>query len=230
MKVLSVDTAEQGCSIAIVEDGVPLAVRFESGLKNHSVTLMPMISQLVGDAGSHRLKDLDGFIVSRGPGSFTGLRIGISTVKGLAMAAGRPVAGISTLDGVAWRLSHADRPVCAMLDARRKEVYCAVYRFSRGRLTEKSREMALSPGDAVRLAGPDALFVGSGAAVYGPEIRNRLKQKGAIAPAIQHPVGAEVLAHVFFQDPDTCPMGDPATLMPVYIRRSDAEIHFRKRN
>ncbi|SMC46225.1 tRNA threonylcarbamoyladenosine biosynthesis protein TsaB [Desulfocicer vacuolatum DSM 3385] len=227
MKILAVDTAEQGCSIALVNDGVPVCERYGSGLKNHAVTLLPLVEKMLVEDAGVCLDGLDGFVVSRGPGSFTGLRIGLSMVKGLALATGKPVAGISSLDGIAWRMSHAALPVCAMLDARRGEVYCALYQFENGVLMSKGEEMVVSPETALAMVGKRALFVGSGAAAHARYIIRELGPDAVFAPAFQNHVSAPALAHVFFQDPHGY-LKDPAALVPVYLRRSDAEINYSK--
>ncbi len=227
MKILAVDTTEQGGSIALVDNGIPLCDRYVAGLKNHAVTLMPLVERMLKEDAENGLDDLDGFVVSRGPGSFTGLRIGISMVKGLALATGKPVAGVSSLDGIAWQLSHASLPVCAMLDARRGEVYCAVYQFKNGELISKGEEKTISPEDVPALAGPSALFAGSGALVYGSCIAEGMGKGAFFAPGFQSHVSALALAHVFFHDPGVC-LKDPGELIPVYLRRSDAEINYKK--
>ena len=228
MKILAVDTTEQGCSIALVNDGVLLCERYAAGLKNHAVTLMPMVENMLKEDVVGGLDGLDGFVVSRGPGSFTGLRIGISMVKGLAMATGKPLAGISSLDGIAWQMSHSVLPVCAMLDARRGEVYCAMYKFKKGELISKSEEDVLSPDEIPAMAGSSALFAGSGVPVYRERIIKAMGEGAFFAPGFQNHVSAPALAHIFFNDSGIS-LEDPAVLIPVYLRRSDAEINFNRR-
>jgi len=227
MKILAVDTTEQGCSIALVNDGIPVCDRYVAGLKNHAVTFLPLVEKMLAEDAGQTLDELDGFVVSRGPGSFTGLRIGLSMVKGLALATGKLVAGISSLDGIAWRMSHASLPVCAMLDARRGEVYCALYQFENGVLISKGEEMVVPPEGVLAMAGDSALFVGSGAVAHSRHITRELGSGAVFAPGFQNSVSALALAHVFFHDPHGY-LKDPAALLPVYLRRSDAEINYCK--
>lgn len=152
MKILAVDTTEQSCSVAIVEEQVPICEAFHMNHMTHSRTLMDMIVHMVENRAGIKIDDLDAFVVSCGPGSFTGLRIGISVVKGLAFATSKPSAGISSLDAIACQFFCSSVPVCVMMDAKRGEVYCAVYRFINGRLIQKSQEMVLSPEQAVDIA------------------------------------------------------------------------------
>ena len=110
----------------------------------HGERLMAAIDGVLR-AARWELADIEAFAVARGPGSFTGLRIGLSTVKGLAFATGKPVVGIGTLDALAWRLPYCAYPVCPVLDARRNEVYAALYRTLEGRLELLEAPRALAP-------------------------------------------------------------------------------------
>lgn len=268
MRILAVDTAEQSCSIALVEDEVTLSDAFVMNKQTHSRSLMDMIAHMLGERSGVNIRDIDGFVAAHGPGSFTGLRIGISVVKGLACAVSKPVAGISSLDGIAWQfstlstgfltqstssnltsssvsesslhrlplLSSLNLPlvdstlsVCAMMDAKRGEVYCAFYRFENGHLLGKSLELVIAPEKAAEMAGKGmTLFVGSGAAVFRKEIQHICGSQAHFAPSFQNCVRASALAHVLFQNPDLLSLGHDA-LMPVYLRRSDAEINYKQR-
>lgn len=152
MKILAVDTAEQSCSIALVEDQMPICESFHLNRMTHSRTLMDMVVHMVEKRAELTIDDVDGFVVTCGPGSFTGLRIGISVVKGLACATSKPSAGISSLDAIASQFSFSSAPICVMMDAKRGEVYSALYNFTNGRLIEKSQEVVVSPEDAVAIA------------------------------------------------------------------------------
>jgi len=227
MKIIAVNTAETSASVALVEDGLPVCEEFFSSRITHSRVLMEMVEQMLSNRARISLVEVDGFVAARGPGSFTGLRIGISVVKGLAYATSKPVAGISSLDGLAWQMAWAERPVLAMMDAKRGEVYCARYRFAKGELVEKTDELCTTPEKAVALAGGPALFAGSGALVYRELIEELGRGNAGFVPGFQNQVRAAALAHALFQD-----MGllsdDPASVLPVYIRRSDAEINYEK--
>ncbi|MFO7883979.1 MAG: tRNA (adenosine(37)-N6)-threonylcarbamoyltransferase complex dimerization subunit type 1 TsaB [Desulfobacteraceae bacterium] len=226
MKILALNTAEKSCSLALADNGVLVCESFCHIPVTHSITLMDMVNDLLARAAGVTIDDMDGFAVAKGPGSFTGLRIGISVVKGLAFATSKPCAGVSSLDGIAWQFVSASRPVCAMMDAKRGEVYCAVYRFENGKLIEKSREMALSPELSADCAGENAVFAGSGAQVYRKAIVNRLGAKAnpVFVPDFQNHVKPAALAEVVFADPCLL-MHDPGRIKPVYLRRSDAEMN-----
>ncbi len=225
MKIVAVNTAETSVSVALVADtGLVCESFFESRI-THSRVLMEMIHGMLTTRAGVPVADVDGFVVTRGPGSFTGLRIGISVVKGLAYAASKAVAGISSLDALAWQVSTSERTVCAMMDAKRGEVYAACYRFAAGRMIHKTDEVCVVPEQAVALAGESALYVGSGAAAYRKEIDALDRAGAAFAPGFLNQVRASALAHALLQAPELLST-DPLSLLPVYIRRSDAEINY----
>lgn len=228
MKILVVDTAEQSSSVALVEDGNLLYEVFSLTKTTHSKTLMQMVSDLIGRMDGLTIQEVDGFVAACGPGSFTGLRIGISVVKGLAFANSKPVAGISSLDGIAWQQVSSEIPVCVMMDAKRGEVYYALYHFNRGHLKIKSEERALSPDNVLKLVGKEAMFVGSGAVAFQRQIKEALGDGALFAPGFQNVVRASALAYAFFEKADTLSFSSNI-LTPVYLRRSDAEINFKRR-
>jgi tRNA threonylcarbamoyladenosine biosynthesis protein TsaB len=180
------------------------------------------VDQLLKGAGLV-LADLDGFGVAVGPGSFTGLRVGVATVKGLALAAGKPAAGFSSLAMLAMNLPWAVHPVCPMFDARKKEVYTGLYACRD--LPRPIIPDCVAPPEAFldRLDGP-AVFVGEGAVRYRELIVARLGDKALFAPASAHlpraAAGALMTADVFSREEAV----HPAHLLPVYIRPSEAEL------
>jgi len=227
MKILAINTSETSSSVALVEDGIPICEEFFSSRITHSRVLMDMVQQMFTKRADIPIASVDGFVAARGPGSFTGLRIGISVVKGLAHATSKPVAGISSLDAIAWQSSAANGKVCAMMDAKRGEVYSACYSFSRGELVHKTEELCISPEKAVELAGESVIFAGSGALVYRALIQELGCGKAFFVPGFQNEVMASALAHVLFQAPRLL-SHDSSLLLPVYIRRSDAEINYEE--
>ena len=130
MKILAVDTSAMSCSTAIVDNGVVRAELSTVNSQTHSKHLMTMIDTVCKISGIE-VAGMDGFAVTIGPGSFTGLRIGISTIKGLAWSLKKPVAGISSLEALAWQCAPVPCLICPLLDARKHEVYSGRYRFSK---------------------------------------------------------------------------------------------------
>ncbi len=223
MKILALSTAEPGCSLAVMEDDQLVCESFWHSRLTHSRRLLSMAGALFPDQAGFEISEVDVIVAARGPGSFTGLRIGISAALGLSMALSRPAAGVSTLDGIGYRFSMADVPVCAMMDARRGQVYCAVYRFDRGRLKEKTKDRVCAPEQAVAMVQQtDAVFAGSGVPVYESEIQKLSRGCARIAPQSMHAVNAAALAQAALSVPDF--IENPANaLVPVYLRSDGAD-------
>lgn len=224
MKLLCLSTAEQGCSLAIVEGDAIVCEEFWEIKQTHSIRLFKMIEHMLEKRACLPLSDMDGFVVARGPGSFTGLRIGISVVKGLAYAMGKPAHGVSSLDGIAFRFAESSLPVCVMMDARRKEVYCAVYQFENGALVSKTREMVVSPEEAVEMANGPVLFAGSGSMAY-QDIIGKTVDTPRLAHNFLNSVSAAALVRSLYQT-DNFLEQSPDSLSPCYIRKSDAQLQF----
>ena len=228
MYLFALSTAEQGASMALFEDATLV---FESSLlsrQTHSKGLLPMVVQALESREGMTVNQIDGFIAARGPGSFTGLRIGISMVKGLAKAVSKPCAGVSSLDGIAFRFCHSQKPVCVMMDAKRKEVYSAVYTFHHGQLIQKSPEMVCPPEIAIDQAGAGALFVGSGSKVYRERICSRTHDKAVLAYSSMDGVSACALVISAMSDKGVFDF-ENHPLNPIYLRKSDAQIHFERK-
>lgn len=219
MNILALSTAEPGCSLAVFHEKELVYEVFWHSRLTHSRRLLPMITAVFPDLSGFELSQVDGFVAARGPGSFTGLRIGISTVMGLAFATSRPAAGASSLDGIGFRFAHAGVPVCAMMDARRSQVYCAVYHFENGCLKHKTPEKVCSPEEAVSMAqSKDALFAGSGACAYHEMILDHTRSRAVFPPPDMHHISAAamsrsaLLSSDFLTDPEN-------TLTPTYLRQ-----------
>ncbi len=222
--ILSLSTAEQGCSLAIVDKNVLVCEEFWDTRLSHSRRVLEMIDHMLSKRVGMALEDIDIFCAARGPGSFTGLRIGISVIKGLCLAMEKPGMGVSSLDGIAFRFAHCSIPVCVMMDARRNEVYCAVYQFDQGRLVFKTKERVVSPKDAIRMTKGPSLFAGSGSKAYQDIIEQNAKNP-VIASNFLDCVSAAAMVTSFsstdnFLDPPE------NMLVPSYIRKSDAQLQF----
>ena len=168
MLTLAFESSAKAASVALCEDGCLISQVIQCSGLTHSRTLLPMAEDLLKNA-EMEMKQIDCFAVAQGPGSFTGIRIGIATVKGLAWAADKPCIGVSTLAAMAWNGVAAGGLICAVMDARRSEVYNALFRIEDGRpvrlcpdraislsaLTEELREKGEAPflvGDGTELA------------------------------------------------------------------------------
>ena len=169
------------------------------------------------------INDLDGFAVTIGPGSFTGLRIGLSAVKGLALANGKPVVGVSTLEVLAYQVFGTEKLVCPMMDARRKEVYAARYRFKNLKLEIEKSPMAVSPEKAIENINEPCILVGDGASLYQDLIENRLGPKAVFTNFTQHFIRASTVGHLAIKRFNSSNTDDVHHIEPFYIRPSDAE-------
>jgi len=224
MRILAVDTATTSCSVAIVDKTSLLSEFTIDREETHSKHLMDMIKTAMRMAGLS-FSDLDGFAVTRGPGSFTGLRIGMSTIKGLAVASEKPVVGVSSLETLALQVSYSRDLICPILDARRGEVYFSRYRFLNGHLKKQTRERVTPPDKAVDDLNETCLFVGNGALLYKEMILEKMGEFASFAPMIQNTIRASTLAYFSmakFENNDT---DDIEKILPYYLRKSDAELN-----
>ncbi len=227
MNLLVIDTATSASSVAVTVDGCLVSECFANPDRNHSSSLMGLLDQALTCAGMS-LDDLRAIAVTVGPGSFTGLRVGIAAAKGLALATGRPVVGISTLAMLAMNLPHAAVPVCPMLDARKQEVYTALFRC--GAYPEPlAAERVVKPADFLDTIREPTLFLGSGALRYREVLKERLAEKALFAPAHCHELRAAAGALLAIR----CIMAGKAMaaadLVPVYLRPSEAELSLQNR-
>jgi len=224
MNLLAVDTSTASCSAALLNGDRLLEEAVYTAGKTHSRHLMSMIHRILEDCRCDPA-DIGGIAVTRGPGTFTGLRIGISTVKGLALATGAPVVGISSLAALAFPFSLQDCPVVAMIDARRGEVYHAQFRGVSGGAPEVAASVSVcAPETAAAQLPENAILVGSGAVLYREVFETRCPRI-RFADTTQHVIRASsvgMLALDRFNQQDIDPIG---SLIPEYIRKSDAQIH-----
>ncbi len=227
MKILGVDTASKSCSVGLLDNDALLAeITLVSG-KTHSIHLMGLIENVIRLAGL-TLKDLDGFAVIQGPGSFTGLRIGISTVKGLAFASGKPVVGISSLDALAMQAYAVSSLVCPILDARKGEVYSCLYRVHDGVLKKEITERVGPVETVVSVIREPCLFIGDGALAYKDQLVDHLGRSANFVPACHNAIRGSTAARLGMERLNNHEEEDVAALVPHYIRKSDAELNRTK--
>lgn len=230
MIILAVDSSAVAASAALVKDGKILGEFYCNNGLTHSQTLMPMISGLL-EGARIPLKEADLLAVSAGPGSFTGIRIGVASVKGLAMPENKPCIGVSTLEAIAQNLSHLNGTACAVMDARCKQVYNAMFALN-GKFPER-----LTPDRAVSIAElaeeckkyPKPLFlVGDGAKLCYNS--TGFQAVGALLPPeiliFQRASGVARAAEAAFLHGDAV---SPAGLMPVYLRPAQAERSLKRK-
>lgn len=165
MKILALESSAVTASVAVTEDETLLAQSFQNSGLTHSATLMPMTADLLKNAGL-TLNEMDVIAVAAGPGSFTGVRIGVAAAKGLAWPGDKPCAPCSTLESMAWQCAHMGGEICAAMDARRNQVYCARFLAENGTLTRLTPDRAMGLDELVeeaRASGTLQTLVGDGA-------------------------------------------------------------------
>lgn len=197
MIILGIESSAKVAAAAVWKDGQIAGEQMVNGTLTHSETLMPMIDRLLRSV-EIQPEDLTAIALSSGPGSFTGLRIGAATAKGLALGLGIPLAPVSTLEALAFNAAPTDCLIVPMMDARRSQVYTAVYAYEEGRLCEKEAPDALSPtelANRLRAWKRPVLLLGDGARVYESIIREGLDCPAYLAEAhLRHARAAAVAA------------------------------------
>lgn len=227
--LLALDTATEVCGVALAVDGkVQVKLSLDHGY-THAKSIMDAVGALLSLAGLN-VQSVDAFAATKGPGSFTGLRIGISTIKGLAMAVGKPLVGVSSLAVLAHQASSTHELVCPMLDARRKEVYWSLYRHENQSLVALEPEH-VGPAESVpaHIHGP-CLFIGSGARVYQEVLQKQLAHPAQWVPQVHDALDPGFLAVLAWRKIQEGQMDDVKTFAPHYLRRSDAEMSCTRPN
>ena len=189
----------------------------------HSARLMPALDHILRDSSVDK-GELDGIAISIGPGSFTGLRIGLATAKGLALGLGIPLVGVPTLDALAGNIPFAAHQVCPMLDARKGEVYTSLFRHENGALVRRSPYQVMPPRDLVEQIDEKTIFLGDAVDVYGDLVREKLGDLALFAPDAQRLPRAAIVAEIGLLKLKTGKRLDIASSEPIYIRPSDAEV------
>lgn len=229
MKILAIDTSTMLGGIAIMDDLTLIAETRLNVKSTHSERLMTEIEHCLKQS-SLKISDIDVFAVAIGPGSFTGLRIGLSAVKGLSYATGKPIVSVPTLDALALNFPYSRYPVCTMLDARKKEVYAALFEWDNDNFKKLINETSINPEEFMRnvlLRGEydKIIFAGEGAVIYKDKIIEVMSEKAVFAsPEKTVPSPANV-ASLGIKKALRGEFSEPVSLVPVYIRRSEAEVN-----
>ncbi|HXG19970.1 MAG TPA: tRNA (adenosine(37)-N6)-threonylcarbamoyltransferase complex dimerization subunit type 1 TsaB [Methylomirabilota bacterium] len=223
MLVLGIDTATRIASVGLIADEQVLAEASSPTGTNHTETLLPLIVQLL-ERANVRLPAIQGLGVSIGPGSFTGLRIALGTVKGLAYALGQKVAGVSTLEALARTVTGWEGDVCPILDARKGEVYTARFQRDRdGNVARISPDQVVAPQTFFSALGAPCLFLGDGIERYGELLQRQCGPGARFLPfSSYHPRGS-VVALMAWERFHLGASDDIAALAPSYLRKPEAE-------
>jgi tRNA threonylcarbamoyladenosine biosynthesis protein TsaB len=223
MNLLAVDTSTAGCSVALIREGRLMAEAVYTAGKTHSRHLLSTIHAILSSSGFYP-EDIHGIAVTTGPGTFTGLRIGISTVKGLAVATGAQVVGVSSLAALAFPFAQLNCTVVAMIDARRGEIYHASFRCGMGNLQPAMAVALDAPEATAALLPEDAIVVGSGAVLYREVLQSR-RPGIRFGDPTQHVIRAGSVGMLAMRRFSRQDVDRTDTLLPEYVRKSDAQVH-----
>jgi tRNA threonylcarbamoyladenosine biosynthesis protein TsaB len=228
MKILAIETSTMLGGVALMDDSSGLIAEVRLNVKStHSERLMTEIDHLLRQAGL-KISDIDVFAVAIGPGSFTGLRIGLSTVKGFSYATGKPIVSVPTLEALAWNFPYCIYPVCTMLDARKKEVYTALFKWDKEGFLRLIDEMSIKVDRLLEQMMPyihgKVVFTGEGAHLYRDTIIEVMGEKAIFAPPEKMIPSPANVASIGIRKATKEEFSEPVSLIPFYIRRSEAEI------
>ncbi len=221
MRILALDTATEVCGVALwMDERLPVEVMLHHG-QTHARYLMEAVHSTLA-LGGVPLEEIDGLAVTQGPGSFTGLRVGISTAKGLALAAAKPLVGVSTLHALAAQAEWEGEWVCPMIDARRREVYWALYRRSGADLVMVEPEQAGPPALVLDRIDRPCAFIGSGAWLYRDALAGNAHANLATIEA-RHRLRPGSVAQLAARRLRCGRTENLDSFGPFYLRASDAE-------
>ena len=231
MKLLGIDSSGMTASAAIVSGDILVAEFTVNNKQTHSQTLLPMIDQVVKMSGIG-LEELDGIAVAAGPGSFTGLRIGSSTAKGMALALNKPIIPVPTLEGMAYRMAGFGGVICPLMDARRSQVYTGIYRMSGSRmecLLEQCAVDILDIAAKVNELNENVVFLGDGVPVHRAVLEEKIKVSYQFAPLHLNRQSAASVAALGMIYMEEGKIEDAKDHKPIYLRQSQAERERAKR-
>jgi len=238
MKILAIDSSGMTASVAVWEDNLISAEYTVNHKKTHSQTLLPMLEE-ISRMIELDLNTVDAVAVAAGPGSFTGLRIGSATAKGLAEALNKPIVSVPTVDGLAGNLYGTDKLICPIMDARRNQTYTGLYEFVKNNEETEEKEFqlhsianqrAVDIGEIIELINEndrEVIFLGDGVPVFKDTISEKIRVPYSFAPASCNRQRAAVIAHLAADLYRKGQYEEAAEHAPEYLRLSQAE---RERN
>lgn len=227
MKILAIDSSGLVASVAVMEEELLIAEYTICCKLTHSQTLLPMLDDIQRRIGLD-LSEIDAIAVSGGPGSFTGLRIGSATAKGLGLALDKPIISVPTVDGLAYNLYSSDKLICPLMDARRNQVYTGFYKFvgEKMEVIEPERAVCITQViEELNERGEEVIFLGDGVPVYQNIIEEKMEISYSYAPAHmnrQRASAVGMLALSYIREGKDV-LEPAAAHKPVYLRKSQAE-------
>ena len=232
MRVLALDTSSIVASVAIVDENKLLGEVTFNYKKQHSIIVMPMIDSLLTSLEID-IADIDGIACASGPGSFTGLRIGAATAKGLCHGAGKPLIGVPTLDALAFNIAYYSGIICPIMDALRGNVYTSMYRWAGDGLFKFEDYMAVSLDELMQKLkeyNENVVFLGDGIFIYKQKIQEALKEKALFAPPHLNMQRASSVASIGIKRLIEGNVDNYLNFAPFYLRKSQAEREYEKKH
>ena len=223
MRVLGIETSTHSGSVAIIDGDTILGEIFLSVGPSHSEKLLPMVDWLLGAAGMKR-GDIEVIAVSIGPGSFTSLRVGISTAKGIAFSLGIPVVGLSSLEVLSRNLLHTPYAICTVIDARRKQVYAAFFKCIGEEPIRLKEDCLISPFELIEMISEETIFVGNGALLYRDLIEKSRGDHAIFCTTSFNFPKASHCAQAAINKMGSDNKGEIYQFSPQYLSKADAEI------
>jgi len=231
MKVLAIDTSSIVATCAIIDDDKILGEHILNHKMTHSQTIMPMIKQVL-DSCNLKPTDIDVFAAAKGPGSFTGLRIGIATIKGLAHATKKEVIGISTLDALAFNLPFSEGIIVPMMDARRDRVFTGIYKWSTEGLSIIMENDVLEIDELIRILSErneNIVFNGDGTLVFKDRLVKELGNRAIFSPKSANMARASSVAELAIAKAKEGKFDNLFELTPDYLRESQAQREYESK-
>lgn len=229
MKILAIETSTMLGGVAVADDRNGLVAETRLNVKTtHSEKLMTAVHNTLQQAETG-MREIDAFAIAIGPGSFTGLRIGLGTVKGLSYSTGKPVVAVPTLDAFAWNFPFSMYPVCLMLDARKKEVYTALFQWRMHGFEKIMEETSIRPAELLKELRGSIIFAGEGALLYEDLILNAMGERAVMSPEDKMVPSPSNVAMLGLSKAIKGEYADVSATVPLYIRKSEAEVKWLER-
>lgn len=221
MKILGIDTATKFLCLGIYDGKKIYEYNLESGVR-HSALLIPTIKRVMQALGWH-IKDIDYFACGLGPGSFTGIRVGLSTIKGLSWSLKKPIVGISTLDILAKNVGQTDRSIVPVIDAKRNLVYTSIYEIKNGELKRKTPYLLLTEDGFFRKVPKNALILGDAISLYKERILRNIKAVDILDSDYWYPKGSQIVSLALGRIRDK-KLANPFNIKPIYLYPKECQI------
>lgn len=225
MNILAIDTSSQNATVALINDERLIGEYTINNKKTHSQIIMPLIADLICKSGVD-VGDIDVFATGIGPGSFTGLRIGVATCKALTQANNKKIIGVSSLEILAKSIKFTDKTVCPIIDARRGDVYNAIYK--NGICVKNDRTISIE-NLICELENEETVFVGDGVNAYKDLIKEKMGNNAFFASESILMSKAGILGEIALERAQKSEFDDISALNPIYLRTSQAEREYNER-